>query len=288
MICSQCCAETRNSDCGGCSHYAQSERYSVEKSKKAGFKHFIAMIDPEVDKAVDNALAFVESGNIKKGEDLLVGLLKEYPGLYIVQYGIGTVLAMKGKYAESIIHFNKCLDIFPYFAEAWFNKGNAHKHLLDIGGALKSFQKVTECGDQKEDFVQTARELLCDMEASIYRDTGLSLKLYIQSMEEFDLAFSCMQNRKYENAITGFHNVLSVYNNHAQSYGNLGLCYSFLGKRQDALASFDRALEIDPNYKPAINNRKIFLSLKEGEIISDSHVEVVEYYRKVIESEGMD
>jgi tetratricopeptide (TPR) repeat protein len=276
----------RNSDCRGCSHYEQAGKYAIEKMKKSGFKDFIALINPEVDKIVDNALAFVENGNIEKGEEILAGLIKEYPDLYIVQYGMGTVLAMKGKYAESIVHFNKCLEIFPYFAEAWFNKGNSHKHLLDVGGALKSFQKVTEFGDQKEHFVKTAHEVLCDLEASIFRDTGLSLELYIQSMEEFDRAFSHMRNRNYVKAITMFHNVLNFNKNHTQSYGNLGLCYAFLGKRREALSAFNRALEIDPSYRPAIDNREILLSLKEGEIMPDNQVEVVDYYRKAIESES--
>lgn len=286
LICSQCCAEIRNSDCGGCSHYVQAEKYAIEKMKKSGVKDFIAKIDPEVDKAVDKALAFVENGNIEKGEEILSGLIKEYPDFYIVQYGMGTVLAIKGKYAESIVHFNKCLEIFPCFAEAWFNKGNSHKHLLDVGGALKSFKKVTELGDQKDHFVKTAREFLCDMEAGIFRDTGLSLELYIQAMEEFNRAFLYMRNRNYEKSITMFHNVLNFNKNHVQSYGNLGLCYSFLGKRREALSAFGRALEIDPNYSPAIDNREILLSLKEGEEMPDNQVKVVDYYRKVIESEG--
>jgi len=282
LICSQCCAAIRNPDCANCSHYIQSERYAVEKSKKAGFKHFIALIDPEVDKAVDRALAFVENGNILKGEELLGALLKEHPDLYIVHYGMGTVLAMKGKYKESIVFFDKCLDIFPYFAEAWFNKGNSHKNLLDMKGALTSFQKVTEWGDQDADFVKSARDLLHVLETSVSRDTGLSLDLYIESMDEFDRSFSCMQNRKYEEAIAGFNKVLKLNKNHTQSYGNLGLCYAFLGKKQEALSAFDRAIEIDPKYIPAIDNKKIFLSLKEGEQMPDSEVAVVEYYKDMI------
>jgi hypothetical protein len=35
-----------------------------------------------------------------------------------------------------------------YFAEVWFNKVNSPKHLLDMKGALISFQKVTEWGNQ--------------------------------------------------------------------------------------------------------------------------------------------
>ena len=286
LICSRCCAEIRNSNCSGCSHYAQAERYAVEKMKKSHYREFTAKIDPEVDKAVDKALTFVENGNIAKGEELLAGLIEKYPDLYIVQYGMGTVLAMKGNYSDSITHFDKCLEIFPYFVEAWFNKGTSYKNLLDVGNAIKSFQKVIEFGDREDHFVNTAHEFLRDIGANIYRDTGLSLDLYIHSMEEFDDAFSKMQNREYKQAIVGFQKVLSLNKNHAQSFGNLALCYSFLGEKQKALLAFDNALEIDPRYEPALKNKAILLSLKDGEKMSDNQIETVYYYKEVVEAQS--
>ena len=44
-----------------------------------------------------------------------------------------------------------------------------------------------------------------------------------------------------------------------QSHGNLGLAYAGQGDRDRAIASFDKAIELDPEYQPAIDNRRIFL-----------------------------
>jgi lipoprotein NlpI len=52
---------------------------------------------------------------------------------------------------------------------------------------------------------------------------------------------------------------------HPQSYGNLGLCYAQLGRKADALAALDKALEIDPKYELATVNRAVIESLHEGE-----------------------
>jgi tetratricopeptide (TPR) repeat protein len=285
LICSRCCVETRSSKgCSSCSHYAQTEQYSIDKMKKSNFKEFTAKIDPEVDEAVDNALLFVEKGKIAKGEELLTGLIEKYPDFHIVQYGMGTVLAIKGNYSNSIVHFDKCLEIFPYFVEAWFNKGTSFKNLLDVGNAIKSFQKVIEFGDREDHYVNTAHEFIRDMEANIYRDTGLSLDLYIHSMEEFDEAFSKMHNQEYEQAIVGFQKVLSLNKNHAQSFGNLALCFSFLGEKQKAIHAFDKALKIDPKYEPAIRNKAFLLSLKDGEKMPSNQIETIEYYKEVVEA----
>lgn len=284
-VCSGCCAKTRNSDCSGCSHYVDAERYGIDKMKKSNFKDFTALIDPELDKAVDNALKFAEKGNLAKGELLLSGLREKHPNVYKVQFGMGTLHAMKGNYAESIFFLNKCLETFPYFVEAWFNKAVSHKNLLDIGNTIKSFRKVIEFGDREDHLVITALKALRDMETSISRDYGLSLDLYLESMDEFDSAFSQMRNKEYEKAIAGFRNVLQFNKNHPQSYGNIGLCCSFLGKREEALAAFDRALEIDPNYQPAQTNKAILLSLPEGEKMPDGYIKTVDFYKNMVEEE---
>lgn len=281
LICSKCCATTRNAECNGCSNYLQAERYSAEKSKKLESKQFIAMIDPEVDEAVDKALEFVEKGNIKKGEALLLGLLERHPHLYIVHYGMGVLLSIKEEFPEAIKYFDKCLEIFPYFPEAWFNRANTCIRLADIRGVMESLQKVILFGDEKEDYFVAARSVLSKMEAQIFDECGLSLEVYIQTMEKFDKAVALMGNRKYEDAIAVFSDVLNIHKNHQQSYGNLGLCLALTGNRQAALAALDRALEIDPKYKPAKINRKSVLAMKEGENLPGVHMEVVDYYKEL-------
>lgn len=288
LICPRCCAEIRGNFCSGCAYYAQAEKYAaekyaLEKQKKSGFKHFTAMIDPEVDEKIDNALAYVEKGKLEEGERLIRQQIEKHPNLHMVQYGMGTVLAVKGDYAGSIKHFDKSIEIFPYFVEAWFNKGNSHINLFDIGSAIQSFQKVIEYGDPEDDFVKSANDLLQVLETSIYSDTGLSLDTYVQSMNEFNAAFSQMQNRNYEKAIAGFKKVASINNKNAQTFGNLGLCYAFQGEKQKALKAFEQALSIDPKYQPAIDNRGVVLSLEEGAKLPDDQVRTIEYYKDIAE-----
>ena len=285
FVCPRCCAEIRNSDCEGCSYYIQAEKHSLEKMKKTKFKEFTAIIDPEIDDAVDRALALVERGEIDVGEKSLIDLMEKHPDLHIVQYGMGTVLAMKGNYVEAIAHFDNSLEIFPYFVEAWFNRGLSYKNLLNAGESIKSFQKVIEFGDSLDDFVKSAEEIVNDMEQMILKSDGLSLDLYIKSMDDFNNAFSTMQNREYEKAISEFKNVIKLNKTSAQTYGNLGLCYAFLGLQEKAIETLDQALSIDPNYEPAITNRAVVLSLKNGEKLPDDHIQIVEYYKDVVKQE---
>ena len=66
---------------------------------------------------------------------------------------------------------------------------------------------------------------------------------------------------------------------HPQSYGNLGLCYAQLGQKEDAITAFDKAIEIDPNYEPAIVNKAMVESLKDGEKLSQETFKSIDYYK---------
>jgi tetratricopeptide (TPR) repeat protein len=57
----------------------------------------------------------------------------------------------------------------------------------------------------------------------------------------------------------------------------MGLCYAKLGKKEQAIAALDRALEINPRYEPAIVNREMISGLKEGEEIPDGPIETLDY-----------
>ncbi len=156
LICPHCCAQIRNPDCQGCFYYSQAQHYAEKKTQTAKPKTFVMRVDPEVDEAVDQALAMIESGNRLGGESIIADLLKKHPDLHTVQYAMGVALAMKGQYDESIKHFNNATEIFPYFVEAWFNKGISYQKQLKVGDAIRAFRKVIELGEPADEFVQYA------------------------------------------------------------------------------------------------------------------------------------
>jgi tetratricopeptide (TPR) repeat protein len=279
LICAPCCAHIRTPDCEGCHYYTQAEHYALAKAQQATPKHFLMRIDPEVDHAVDQALAMVENGQLRAAERILSELLIEHPDIHSVQYAMGTVCLMKGQYDEALTYFDKAIAIFPAFVEAWFNKGAAHQKKLDVGEMIRAYQRVIELGDPAEEFVRTARDTVNSLEKQIRADTGLNLEHYLKSMDMFHEAFAAMENRQWAKALAGFQKVVAKNRNSPQSYGNMGICYASLGQKQEALAAFDKALELDPDYGPALANRELTVSLKEGEKL-DYKFQSIEYYKE--------
>lgn len=279
VICSRCCATIRNSDCQGCSYYATAEQYRMSRVKNPAEKHFVAEINEKVEEAVNGALELVEQGQVEKGKMMILDLMKEHPGNHTVHFGLGVVYAKQEQYDEAIACFEKATDIFPYFVEGHFNKAVAYKEKLDPVGAVRAFQKVIELGDPKDELVGEANRFIAILEKSLRETGGIDLDTYLEGEGIFNEAFSCMKAKEWGRALDGFKKVLEKNKNHVQSYGNTGLCYAQLGRKQEALEALDKALEIDPSYEPAISNRIVIACLREGEALPMRKMVEVEYYK---------
>lgn len=279
MICPTCCVDLRNADCENCQYYSTAKRFNESKKTKHGIKPFIAEINEDVENDVDQALLLLDKGKINKAQDIINILKRDHPRNYYIFYGLGVTHIFKKQYVESIKCFEKSIDIFPYFVAAHFNKAVACQKILDITNTIKSFKDVVEIGDPTDETVKEAQNILAMLEKSIYESEGINLDTLLKSKEKFDQGFLYIEEGKWEKAICEFETCLAINKNHVQSYGNMGICYAKLGQKAKALAAFDKAIELDPSYEPAIINRLEIVALKDGEKLDTCDHETINYYK---------
>lgn len=277
VVCPKCCASIRNENCEGCLHYRYAEKYHATRFIDSHQK--ILEHNKNLERTVDDALKILEDGNIEHARITMEQLLKDHPKNHFVQYGMGVVYAFKGMYDEAILHFDKATEIFPYFIEAYYNKVIAFQKKLDITNFLKTLKKLIMIGSDDHALVQQSRRMLSDFEQHIMKKEGVDLHTYLSCEKKFHEAVVCMDNQQWEKAVAFFKECSTALGKHAQSWGNMGLCYGYLGKKELALDALKRALEIDPTYELAIINRIAIESMKDGENLNAIKLETVDYCR---------
>jgi lipoprotein NlpI len=143
---------------------------------------------------------------------------------------------------------------------------------------VKYLDKATCISDSKTIIYQQAKSLLDDVENLVKKQHGTDMETYIKAQEQFQLGVKLMERCEWGKAIYAFGASEQIINAVPQVYGNIGICLAQLGRKSDALAAFDKALELDPQYEPAIVNKAMTETLAEGEKL-DNKVKTVEYYK---------
>ena len=240
---------------------------------------FFTELRPDLDEEVDHALQRLEQGEGERVESEITELLEQNPDYHLTNYAMGVYLAMVEKApAAAIPFFEKAVAILPPFAEAHFNLANAARQTLDIPKAIAAFRAAVRYS-LDDGIGDLARKELQKLEEILLKATPFpSLDAYLANSRIFDRAFECLNRRDFAQAAELFQRVLSDNPRHVQSYGNLALAYAGLGRRADALACFDRALELDPDYEPARLNRRTTFNMREGEPFIPDAIKSVKYY----------
>lgn len=210
-------------------------------------------------------------------QNAIKDLMDEFPGRWQPHFLMGTCLAMQGSEEQAIPCLEQALTIHPS-CEAYYNLGAAHRSLFQIRDFLACMEKVIELDGATGEIGVKARAALDDFTAITSETSGITVAQYIENADRFDQAFACLRDGRFEEAIRGFNRVLDIQPSHVQSYGNLGLCYAGLGDRDAAIRHFDKAIELDPRYQPAIDNRRLVLDLRAGERLEPLDFREIDFY----------
>jgi len=257
---------------------SQKQKQRQERIKKQALSKQVTS-QLNVEDMVDYALKLVDNGDRNGGKKILEKLKKKCGHHSHVYYGLGVLSALEDNYDEAIQFFSKAAQITPDFVEAHYNLGVAYQRKLKVPEMIEAYRQVVKIGETGSYGVHHAQDMLSRLEKQIQNSDSVNLDEYLRGCQIFKQGVKYMESENWDEAITKFNDTIKITPNKPQSYGNLGICYASIGKIQLALESFDRSIELDPNYEPALLNRKIVESLGESECLGRK-VKTIEYYKE--------
>lgn len=226
------------------------------------------------------ALAKIEEGELPSAIIEAERLYDLYPDNHMVNFLQGICAIQKESHQEAICFFEKAVQICPWFCEAYFNLASLYRQELKLVQSVACFKKIIEIEGEEGDLGRLAEKEIHWLRELIQKTSGETLENYLKATTLFDKAFANLKQKRYKEAISFFQQVIKLSPNHVQTYGNIALAYSALGKQKIALQYLDKALLLDPNYEPAQLNRKQISQLKEGERNPSLIIVEVQYYKE--------
>ncbi|MFC2084674.1 adenylate/guanylate cyclase domain-containing protein [Bacteroidota bacterium] len=178
-------------------------------------------------------------------------------------------LLLKGRYffkrgyegkKKSMEYFQKAVELDPDYAEANSFIGETYLHLagFNLMSAADAYSKARTAAQKAislNEHEPRAHKVLAyihlfydwDWEAT-RSEYNKAIQYGLPEQNEFITYYHIFLNNDYDRAIRISEQMLATEPLHAESHWQLGICYYFAQRFEEALISFNNALELDPNF----------------------------------------
>ena len=148
-------------------------------------------------------------------------------------------------YQDAIEYFDKCLQYDPYALEPYFLRAMAKENIGDKDGALTDYNIILHMIPEHVEALFSRGLLYYHMGKYEYSESDFE-RLIVTPVNETAAVFFKFSN--YESGVIG---VMTMEAKEAEAYNYLGLIRSKLGKHQQAIGDFNKAISLypgDPNF----------------------------------------
>ena len=176
-------------------------------------------------------------------------------------YKRGLDASGKGDYEDALTSYDKAIKINP--DNAVYCDGKAallaslsikQKNPAYLNNSVHAYNKAIEL------YNESLNKNSTDFNLYYYRGLALSSKAFVLQSKIFNIT----QNKEnatacLEEAIISYNRAVEINPKYLTAWKNIGIDLYFLGRYNESLKAYDRALEIDPNYGLAWYNKGLAL-----------------------------
>jgi putative glycosyltransferase (TIGR04372 family) len=186
--------------------------------------------------------------------ELAIALEPNLPEAY---FALGNILSEEGRREEAIQNYYQAISLKPNWPEAYLDLANKLIQQGRIQDAISNYNKaIVLKQDWAAAYYYRGNALQCQSnykEAVVDYQKALDLNLnWLELYINLGNALVCLQNmrwaqKKLKVIITKIQEIITLDENQAVNYYNLGLMYESLGQLSEALENYQRAVIINPN-----------------------------------------
>lgn len=232
---------------------------------------------------------YLQFGKSEKTREFLLKAEKTSPADIEVLYRIANLYFYVRDYKKSFAYLKKAKEVDPFYAPLYFTYGMIYKETGDTTKAIEQLQIAVEREPKYYDAYVVLGFLYSGLNnplAISYYDNALNIlpnsyevnyakAMFYQNNEKPEDAIAVYNNilkdstniypnvyfnlgyiemiyfAEYNTALAYFDSASQLQNNYAEAYNNMGFCLEQLGKRNQAINFYEKALEINADLKEA-------------------------------------
>ena len=248
------------------------------------YEHAVIKMEVTLDQALQKGIEAHKAGKAQEADRYYTAILKANPKHPDANHNMGVLAVGVGKVEEALPFFKAALESKPSIAQFWVSYIDALIKLDRITEAKAVFDKAKSSGAKGDAFGQLDKSLSLSTKASYNKnsydqdppqnqlqaliklceqgyfekalnDSSQLLKEFSGSVNLYNILGSANQSLgKLEEAIEAYTKAVSLKPDFAEAHNNLGISYRNLGKLEEAIEAYNKALSIKPDYAEAYNN----------------------------------
>ena len=229
------------------------------------------------DEALQQGIAAHRAGKLEDAEKLYKAILTAHPKHPDANHNLGILAVGVGKLDESVPYFKTALEASPNVEQFWLSYIDTLIKLGHLDGARQVIQQGRGVGlkgakidglearlgsslpsssdpskDQLDGFVSLYQQ--GKYEEALVRGKALSEQFPGNAFIPNILGAVHAALGDNEAAVSSYNKAIEIKPDYAEPYNNLGVSLKTLGRHTEAITSYNKAIEIQPDYAEAYNN----------------------------------
>ncbi|MGB6294776.1 MAG: tetratricopeptide repeat protein, partial [Rivularia sp. (in: cyanobacteria)] len=176
---------------------------------------------------------------------------------YLAFYGKSLALVRQKKYEQAIAALNQVVKLKPNFVAAWETLSSAHRKLKQFDKALIATNKAIKLQPQNPNLYNEKYMVLWNLKQYKKAEIAIQQAIKLSPRAAFYLNRGNVyyHQEKWDLALADFNKAIQMNPEFTMAYYNRGTFYDDQKKQDLALADFNKAIQINPQYADAYLNR---------------------------------